>query len=43
MYLLNNQSWKCFRCGLTFSKKEAAMLHEEISKHTVKLVQMVEQ
>jgi len=40
---LNNQSWKCFRCSLTFSKKEAAMLHEEISKHTVKLVQMVEQ
>jgi len=40
---LNNQSWKCFRCSLTFNKEEAAMLHEEISKHTVKLVQMVEQ
>jgi len=40
--LLGNFGWKCYRCDLTFKEELHAKLHEEISKHAVTSVKVIE-
>lgn len=35
------ESWKCFRCNLSFKDEEVASLHKQISNHSVSKVKTV--
>jgi hypothetical protein len=34
-------AWKCYRCDLTFKEKSAAIIHEDLSKHTIEKIGLV--
>ena len=38
---MSEESWKCFRCNLSFKDKEVANLHKQISNHSVSKVKTV--
>lgn len=38
---MNSKAWKCYRCNLTFIDEFHADLHEDISKHKVREIQIV--
>lgn len=38
---VSNKAWKCYRCNLTFTDEYHAVLHEDLSKHNVREIQMV--
>lgn len=35
------KAWKCYRCNLTFTDESHAALHEDLSKHNVREIQIV--
>ena len=41
-YIVSSQVWKCFRCNLTFKEEALGKLHEEISKHSVSSLKLID-
>lgn len=44
IHIMNNMSakaWKCYRCNLTFTDEFHADLHEDLSRHQVREIQIV--
>jgi hypothetical protein len=39
---VSSEVWKCFRCNLTFKEEPPAKLHEEISRHSVSIVKLID-
>jgi hypothetical protein len=39
---VSSEVWKCFRCNLTFKEEPPAKLHEEISRHSVSFVKLID-
>jgi len=35
LYNMTTESWKCFRCNLSFKDENVADMHKEISTHSV--------
>jgi len=35
------KAWKCYRCNLTFTDEDHAVLHEDLSRHKVREIEMV--
>jgi len=38
---VSSKAWKCYRCNLTFTDEYHAALHEDLSKHHVREIQMI--
>jgi len=38
---MSEESWKCFRCNLSFKDEEVADLHKQISNHSVSKVKAI--
>ena len=38
---MTTESWKCFRCNLTFKEEQVADMHKEISAHSVTKIKSV--
>ncbi|MDE1839625.1 MAG: hypothetical protein KGH87_06870 [Thaumarchaeota archaeon] len=38
---MSTKAWKCYRCNLTFADESHAALHEDLSKHNVREIQIV--
>lgn len=38
---MNNVSWKCYRCGLIFKVECHAILHKDISNHSVSKINLI--
>ena len=38
---MSTKAWKCYRCNLTFSEESHAMLHEDLSSHKVRSVELL--
>ncbi len=38
---MTTESWKCFRCNLTFKEEQVADIHKEISAHSVTKIKSV--
>lgn len=38
---VSTKAWKCYRCNLTFTDESHAALHEDLSKHNVREIQIV--
>jgi Zn-finger protein len=38
---MTTESWKCFRCNLTFKEEQVAEIHKEISAHSVTKIKSV--
>ena len=38
---MSTKAWKCYRCNLTFTDEFHAALHEDLSKHNVREIQLV--
>ncbi len=38
---VSTKAWKCYRCNLTFTDEYHASLHEDLSKHNVREIEMV--
>ena len=38
---VSTKAWKCYRCNLIFTEETHALLHEDLSRHSVREVQMV--
>lgn len=34
-------TWKCYRCNLSFTKKDHAKLHNEITNHVSRQIELV--
>jgi hypothetical protein len=34
-------AWKCYRCDLTFKEKSTAVIHEDLSKHSVEKIGLI--
>ncbi len=41
MASMSTKAWKCYRCNLTFTDESHAALHEDLSKHNVREIQIV--
>ena len=41
MEYVSSKAWKCYRCNLIFTEESYAILHEDLSKHSVREVQML--
>ena len=39
--IVTTESWKCFRCNLTFKEEQIADMHKEISAHSVTKVKSI--
>jgi len=39
--VVTTESWKCFRCNLSFKDENVAELHKEISEHSVTKVKSI--
>ena len=35
-------AWKCFRCDLMFQNKLNAITHDDITKHTVREIKLID-
>jgi hypothetical protein len=38
---MTSSAWKCYRCDLTFKEEDLAKLHQEILKHSVREVKII--
>ncbi len=38
---VSSKAWKCYRCNLIFTEESHALLHEDLSSHSVREVQMI--
>jgi hypothetical protein len=38
---MNSIAWKCYRCDLTFREKPTAKIHNELSKHPVRKIELI--
>ena len=38
---VSTKAWKCYRCNLTFTDESHAALHEDLSRHNVREIQIV--
>lgn len=38
---MSTKAWKCYRCNLIFTEESHALLHEDLSRHSVREVQMI--
>lgn len=39
--LMSELVWKCFRCNLSFRDENVALLHKNISNHSIKKVKAI--
>jgi hypothetical protein len=39
--VMNSIAWKCYRCDLTFREKPTAKIHNELSKHPVRKIELI--
>ena len=38
---MSSKAWKCYRCNLVFSDEYHAGLHQDLSKHSVREINMI--
>jgi len=37
----NNSAWRCYRCNLTFREESHAVIHNEISNHSTRQIELI--
>jgi len=38
---MNTIAWKCYRCDLTFKEKFLARIHQDLSNHPVRQIELI--